>query len=116
MRTGHVPEQHGAGVRDVVRHSGVLLLSNGESYPLTRNLVVGREPNNHGDVLNGSADVLIPLTQGPSLSRVHALIRLDGWDVHLIDEGSTNGTFVWDEPNHRWLRLAAEPAHRVATR
>ena len=56
----------------------------------------------------GRADPLIPASKGPSLSRVHASIRLDGWDVHLVDEGSTNGTFVWDEPRRQWIRLAAQ--------
>lgn len=87
---------------------GVLLLSNGESYPLTRSMVVGREPTGHAEVVAGRADPLIPASKGPSLSRVHASIRLDGWDVHLVDEGSTNGTFVWDEPRRQWIRLAAQ--------
>ncbi|MCC6438303.1 MAG: FHA domain-containing protein [Acidimicrobiales bacterium] len=87
---------------------GVLLLSNGESYPLNRDLVVGREPSGHPDVIAGRAEALVPMSKGPSLSRVHASIRLEGWDVHLVDEGSTNGTFVWDEPRRQWVRLAAQ--------
>lgn len=90
---------------------GVLLLNNGESYPLARHLVLGREPGHHPEVLAGEADVLVPSTNGPSLSRVHARIRLEGWDVHLIDEGSTNGTFVWDEPRRQWVRLAPQQVY-----
>ena len=87
---------------------GVLLLSNGESYPLTTNLVIGREPFHHGQVLDGSAEALVPTSKGPSLSRVHAQIRLEGWDVHLVDEGSTNGSYVWDEARRQWIRLVAQ--------
>ena len=87
---------------------GVLLLSNGESFPLTTNLVIGREPFHHGQVLDGSAEALVPTSKGPSLSRVHAQIRLEGWDVHLVDEGSTNGSYVWDEARRQWIRLVAQ--------
>jgi hypothetical protein len=90
---------------------GVLLLSNGESYPLSRNLVIGREPSQHPSVTAGHADAVIPMSMGPSLSRVHALIRLEAWDAHLVDEGSTNGTFVWDEPRRQWMRLAPHQPH-----
>ena len=86
----------------------MLLLSNGESYPLTTNLVIGREPFHHGQVLDGSAEALVPTSKGPSLSRVHAQIRLEGWDVHLVDEGSTNGSYVWDEARRQWIRLVAQ--------
>jgi hypothetical protein len=90
---------------------GVLLLSNGESYPLNRNLVIGREPSQHAAVLSGEAAPVIPMGMGPSLSRVHAQILLEGWDVHLVDEGSTNGTFVWEEPRRQWIRLAPRQPH-----
>lgn len=86
---------------------GVLLLSNGESFPLNTNLVLGREPGVHPAVSSGEAVGLVPTSMGPSLSRLHAQVRLEGWDVVLIDEGSTNGTFVWDETRRQWNRLVA---------
>ncbi len=90
---------------------GVLLLSNGESFPLSTNLVLGREPGVHPAVVSGEADAVIPSSMGPSLSRIHAQVRLEGWDVVLIDEGSTNGTFVWDDARRQWNRLVSHQPH-----
>jgi len=47
-----------------------------------------------------------------SLSRVHAEIRLDGWDVMLVDRGSANGTFIAN-PDGSWQRLAADRPERI---
>ena len=86
---------------------GVLVLDSGESFPLLRDRIIGREPDVHPDVVAGTADPLQPARFGPRLSRLHARIRLDGWNVVVVDEGSTNGTFVWDETGRRWAPLPA---------
>jgi RND superfamily putative drug exporter len=41
------------------------------------------------------------------MSRVHAELRPRGSDLVVIDRGSTNGTFVWDEASRAWQRLVA---------
>jgi len=86
---------------------GVIVLDSGESFPLLRDRIIGREPDVHPDVVADTADPLQPGRFGPRLSRLHARIRLDGWNVVLVDEGSTNGTFVWDETRRQWAPLPA---------
>ena len=40
-----------------------------------------------------------------SVSRRHAEIHLDGWFVSIVDLGSTNGSFTWDDPTQSWQRI-----------
>ena len=39
------------------------------------------------------------------MSRVHAELQPSGWDVVVLDRGSTNGTFIWHEQSKAWQRL-----------
>jgi RND superfamily putative drug exporter len=56
-------------------------------------------------VLGGRLIGLVPSGQNDSMSRVHAELRPRGREAVVIDRGSTNGTFVWDEPTRAWQRL-----------
>ena len=71
---------------------GVLVLDDGTSLPLTTDYVIGRAPETAPDV--SADDVTLVRLTDPLVSGVHARVRLDGWEVGLIDEGSSNGTFV----------------------
>ena len=105
---------------DIRPSLGVVVLDDGSSVPLRHDVVVGREPFDHPRVIDGTADPAVLDDAGRSVSRWHAQIRLEGWDVVLVDEGSTNGTFVWDAANSNWQRLtegrgvALTPGTRVA--
>ena len=77
---------------------GVLVLDDGTMLPLTRDHVLGRAPSAAG----GAAAVRLA---GPLVSRAHARVELRGWDVALVDTGSTNGTFVCQPGETRWARL-----------
>ena len=73
---------------------GVIVLDDGRVFALTTNLVVGREPGLDPAVLAGYA---VPLElDDPELemSRIHARIVLDGWQVRVEDARSANGTFL----------------------
>lgn len=86
---------------------GVIVLDDGAVYPLTRDLVLGREP---GAADESRADAALPLTlDDPELamSRVHARVVLDGWEVRIEDAGSSNGTFVAGPQEVGWTRLGA---------
>ncbi len=83
---------------------GVLVLDDGTMYPLVRNSVIGRSPETDGTVQVGAASPM--RLDDPSVSRVHARIVLDGWDVYVIDEGSRNGTFLC-LPGESWTRSPA---------
>ncbi|MCR3753752.1 FHA domain-containing protein [Lentzea californiensis] len=70
---------------------GVLRLSNGDTIPLDRNVVLGRDPQ--GD--RGSVNLVqIGGEIGTEISRTHVEVRLEDWDVLVCDLGSMNGTSV----------------------
>jgi len=63
-------------------------------FRLDVDYVIGREPQHDPDVLAGAVRPLrIADTEGV-VSRRHARVALIGWDVHVVDLGSANGTFV----------------------
>ena len=61
---------------------------------MTGDLVIGREPEQAPDVLEGRARPLPLRDAARSTSRVHARLTVTGWKVLLSDNGSANGTFV----------------------
>jgi hypothetical protein len=91
---------------------GVLVLDDGTMFPLVRDHVLGRTPEEDEAVAAGRASGLSLLD--PLVSRVHARIVLDGWQVCVVDENSTNGTFLWGPGDTSWTRLprgATAPLH-----
>ncbi|MFJ9368951.1 FHA domain-containing protein [Nocardia sp. NPDC101769] len=84
---------------------GVLLLDDGTSYVLDSDLVIGREPERSDQVRRGAQAIRIPDTSG-GMSRVHAEIRLAGWDVLVMDRGSANGTHIRPPGRPDWVRAA----------
>jgi len=71
---------------------GALVLDDNSALELSADCVVGREPALDPSVAAGEAHPLsIP---DAAVSRVHARIHLDGWQVLLIDLGSVNGTRI----------------------
>ncbi len=79
------------GVRPVL---GSLLLDDGESVPLEIDYIIGRDPRNDPDAVAGLARPLRIVDAEGVVSRRHARISLVGWDVQIIDLGSSNGTFI----------------------
>ncbi len=71
---------------------GVLILPDGRSFQLNRTTVIGRQPDLDDAVRSGEADAL--LFDEPTVSRAHARIVLEDWNVSLVDLGSANGTAV----------------------
>jgi hypothetical protein len=78
--------------RDERPSLGVLVLDDGVSLPMTTDYVIGRAPETDTEVSAGDTTLL--RLMDPLVSGVHARVRLEGWDVALIDAGSANGTFV----------------------
>ncbi|WP_034268739.1 FHA domain-containing protein [Actinospica robiniae] len=81
---------------------GRLRLSNGEIYPLDRDVVFGRRPEVPVG-RPGPQPNAIALTDDRDVSRSHVEIRLDGWRVLAVDLGSVNGTQL------AWPNLAPQP-------
>jgi hypothetical protein len=87
---------------------GVVVLDDGSVYPLKDDYVLGREPENAEDVLAGRALPLPLEDPEAAVSRVHAKIVLQGWDVRIVDVHSSNGTYVAKPGDAGWTRLPAD--------
>ncbi len=73
--------------------SWLLRLPDGATVPIVGSTLVGREPSNEQD----QAHSLVRLTDpGPSVSKTHALLQIEGRQLLVTDLGSTNGTVVVD--------------------
>jgi MFS transporter, DHA2 family, multidrug resistance protein len=83
---------------------GVLVLDDGTTYSLERAYVFGRAPETDEMVATGKASPV--RLADPMMSRVHARVMLDGWEVCVIDAESTNGTFVCPPGQLSWTRLS----------
>jgi hypothetical protein len=73
---------------------GVLVLSDGSVCQLYADYVIGREPTLDNAVADGRARPLRLMGASGVVSRIHARVELDGWQVFLTDLNSANGTQV----------------------
>ena len=87
---------------------GVLVVDDGETFVVDGDFVIGRNPDNDESVQSGDARPLILSDPGRSISRVHARLEVDEWDVRIADCISANGTFVASEGSG-WSRVL--PGH-----
>lgn len=87
---------------------GVLVLDDGSTFGVDGDYVLGREPSGDPAVASGSVLPLVVDDPGRSVSRVHARLTLNGWDVRLADAGSANGTYVARPGSDHWERLAPD--------
>ncbi len=91
---------------------GVLVLDDGSTYVVDRDIVVGREPAHDPQVADGRARGIELPDPERSISRVHARVALHEWDVHLSDEGSANGTYVAARDATQWTPVpSGNPVH-----
>lgn len=101
-RTCQTPLLPGAEAVVAPRPSlGRLVHEDGTTIELTGDLLVGRDPGEPQDATPVPVD-----DPQLSLSRVHARILLDSWEVRIEDAGSSNGTFVAGSDG-QWKRLEA---------
>ena len=84
---------------------GVLIIDDGATIQVKGDMVIGRSPAEHERVTAGSAKPVTIEDTTKSISRVHAAITLEDWDVRMEDLGSSNGTYLWDEETASWTRL-----------
>ncbi len=73
---------------------GVLVLQDGSVCQLDTDYVLGREPTLDSSVADGSARPLRLGTASGLVSRIHARVELDGWQVFISDLNSANGTQI----------------------
>lgn len=85
---------------------GLLVLDIGSTFVLDDNYLLGRNPEVDEAVISSRLRPIRLDDDSGTLSRVHAEIRLEGWDVLLLDRGSANGTHVAAPGQSGWNRLA----------
>jgi hypothetical protein len=73
---------------------GVLILGDGSVCQLDADYVIGREPTLDSAVAEGKARPLRLMGASGVVSRIHARVELDGWQVFICDLNSANGTQV----------------------
>lgn len=84
---------------------GFLVFDDGATFALDRSYCVGREPVI--DPERGLAPLVLP-DDRHSVSRSHAELVLDGWDLVIRDLGSTNGTFIWSDQHQQWTQVVQD--------
>lgn len=93
---------------------GILVLDDGSTFSLDGNYVIGRAPEVNGEVGAGRARPMVVTDDEHLISRAHAEVQLQGWDVIVDDLGSANGTFAWNPGDPQWTRLAPHQGFAVA--
>jgi hypothetical protein len=83
---------------------GYLVSDDGSAHVLDSDYVVGREPYADEQVRGGRAKALA--VPDRSLSEAHADVRLDEWDVTIVDRGHPSGTFVREPDSTNLIRLS----------
>lgn len=105
----HLTQKSVKGIRPPL---GLLVLDDGATFALDQGYVIGREPEGDASVVSGAARPLKVTDSSNSVSRIHAEIRIDGWDVLVVDRSSSNGTFL-HTGDGRWSRLTPDRSQRI---
>ena len=90
---------------------GVVVLDDGSVFQLDTPYLLGRDPNADERVQGGDFRGLPIIDQSNQVSRVHARLELRSWDVVLIDNNSTNGTFIHVPKTPDWQRMHPGAEH-----
>jgi hypothetical protein len=90
---------------------GVIVLDDGAVFQLDSDYLLGRDPDADDRVRREEVRGIPVQDQSNQISRVHARIELRGWDPVLIDNESTNGTFVNPPKTADWIRLPVGGEH-----
>ena len=90
---------------------GVIVLDDGAVFQLDSDYLLGRDPGSDERVRSGDVRGVPVVDTSNQISRVHARLELRGWDVVLIDNASTNGTYVNAPKTADWMRLPSAGEH-----
>jgi len=85
---------------------GRIVFDDGATYTVDAEYLVGRMPEADPRARSGELQPIVVEDRSGSVSRVHAEILINGWDVVLVDSGSRNGTFVAGPDDSGWTPLA----------
>ncbi|MGY1702402.1 FHA domain-containing protein [Geodermatophilus sp. SYSU D00766] len=92
---------------------GLLVFDDGATVSLDADYLLGREPETDARVASGDLRPLLVVDPTGGVSRHHAEIRLEGWDVLLVDTGSANGTLVAPRGAPGWGSLVPHQPVRL---
>jgi hypothetical protein len=92
---------------------GLILFDDGATYTVDAEYLVGRMPESDERVRTGALRAIVVEDRSGAVSRVHAEVRVDGWDVLLVDSGSRNGTHVAGPGEPAWTALPPRHTHRL---
>ncbi|WP_214408369.1 FHA domain-containing protein, partial [Pseudonocardia lacus] len=92
---------------------GLLVFDDGSTYTVDAEYLVGRMPEADQRVRSGVLRAIIIEDRSGSVSRVHAEVRLNGWDVMLVDSGSRNGTYISEPGESGWTPLPPHQTRRM---
>jgi hypothetical protein len=109
----HVEETGGQLVAGPRPALGLIVFEDGTTYTVDAEYLVGRMPEGDPRVAAGALRSLSVEDPSGAVSRVHAEVRVTGWDVLLTDVGSRNGTFVSDQGEQEWTQLPSGQTHRL---
>ncbi len=87
---------------------GTFRFSSGRNVPVTGTILIGRSPKPAGGH-SGPVELVEVPSPRHDISRTHVEVRVEGWQVLVVDRGSTNGTVI-TIPGRQPQRLrAGEP-------
>ncbi|MDP1819968.1 MAG: FHA domain-containing protein, partial [Acidimicrobiales bacterium] len=79
-------------------------------YTVATDYIIGREPSDDPAVARGATGLAID-DADRTVSRVHAELRIEGWDLYVLDRGSSNGTFLLHPHETSRERVGPEPMY-----
>jgi FHA domain len=94
---------------------GLLVFDDGSTYTVDAEYLVGRMPEADQRVRSGVLRAIIIEDRSGSVSRVHAEVRLNGWDVMLVDSGSRNGTYLSAPGEQGWTPLPPHQSRQLVS-
>jgi hypothetical protein len=92
---------------------GRLVFDDGAAHVVDGGYLVGRMPEVDERVRTGELRPIIVEDRAGSVSRVHAEVRVSGWDVMVVDTGSRNGTYVSGPEEAQWTPLPPRRSRRL---
>jgi pSer/pThr/pTyr-binding forkhead associated (FHA) protein len=107
-------ERTGVLVVDERPPLGLLVFDDGVTHTVDTGYLLGREPDGDARVRAGALRPIALEDRSGAMSRVHAEIRLENWDVVLTDSGSSNGTFIAEPGMQVWTMLGPSRPYRLA--
>lgn len=87
---------------------GFLVFDDGSVFHLDHDYVLGRQPEVDDEVKSGTVRGLRLEDSGGTVSRAHAIVRLQGWNVTIADRKSQNGTLVAAKGSEQFVPVSRD--------